>query len=231
MGDEPFKTQHETSTSRQSRPSSHSTTPHQLAYATERARLLFGSYRRGDANDPEIYVRAVTAVLACYDFELMREVTDPRTGIMTTEKYMSFMPNPGELKVYCDGVAAVRDRIRHLGSLPTPDFTRLRLPAPPAAPGDYANIFVPDTHRRYATLVEWTKTGDVRCWKFGRSSDNRAGIWVALDIWDPLKLSAAAPTKSTEPQTWKLSDIALKTMQDIDAERFGTVEQSNSEVA
>jgi hypothetical protein len=44
---------------------------------------------------------------------------------------MSFMPNAGELKVYCDGVAARRDRIQRLGALPAPDFNRPRLPPPP----------------------------------------------------------------------------------------------------
>jgi hypothetical protein len=77
----------------------------------ERAKVLFGSYRRGDANDPDAYVAAVAAVLSLYDADLIREVTDPRTGIMTSEKYMSFMLNAGELKVYCEGIAARRDRL------------------------------------------------------------------------------------------------------------------------
>src|SRR5260370_1058576 len=35
-------------------------------YATERARLLLGCYRTGDANDPATYVAAIAATLARY---------------------------------------------------------------------------------------------------------------------------------------------------------------------
>jgi hypothetical protein len=64
--------------------------------------LLFGQYRRGDANDPETYVAAVAAVLSCYSNDTIREATDPRTGISATEKFAAFMPNPGEVKLFCD---------------------------------------------------------------------------------------------------------------------------------
>ncbi len=126
MGDERYTTQQATSSNGYKR----STSPHQAAYAAERAKVLFGSYRRGDANDPDAYVAAVTAVLAMYDTDIIREVTDPRTGIATNEKYMSFMPNAGEIKVYCDGIATRKERLQRLGSLPAPDFSRSRLPPP-----------------------------------------------------------------------------------------------------
>ena len=64
----------------------------------ERAALLFGCYRRGDANDPDTYVAAVAAVLSLYEPDIIREATDPRTGIQTAEKFAAFMPNAGELK-------------------------------------------------------------------------------------------------------------------------------------
>src|ERR1700682_6540100 len=134
MGDEPYTTQRTTSSSASRR----STSPHRAAYAAERAKVLFGSYRRGDANDPDAYVAAIAAVLSMYDSDLVREVTDPRTGICTTEKYMSFMPNAGELKVYCEGQAARKERLRRLGELPPADFRRALLPPPPHAPGDLA---------------------------------------------------------------------------------------------
>lgn len=193
MGDEPYTTRQTTS----SKGSKRSTSPHQAAYAAERSKVLFGSYRRGDANDPDAYVAAITAVLAMYDTDLIREVTDPRTGIATSEKYMSFMPNAGELKVYCDGVAARRERIQRLGSLPRPDFTQPRLPRPPLRPGDLATVFVPPENPRYPQFVEWAKTADPKLWKFGVSSDNRNGIWVSYDTWDLRQIA-----------TRKLSDIA-----------------------
>jgi hypothetical protein len=43
--------------------------------------LLFGQYRRGDANDPDVYVASVAAILADYPADTIRYVTDPRTGI------------------------------------------------------------------------------------------------------------------------------------------------------
>jgi hypothetical protein len=175
MGDEPYTTLRMTSSPRSGR----STSPHQAAYATERARVLFGSYRRGDANDPEAYVAAIAAVLTMYDTDLIREVTDPRSGIAATEKFMTFMPHAGELKVYCDGVAARKERMRRYAEQPRRD--PLLLVAPEPAPGDLASMFVPNNHARYAGLVEWSS--NPRLWKFGCSSDNRAGIWVSYDTW------------------------------------------------
>ena len=60
---------------------------------------MFGCYRKGDANDPETYVAAVTVVLAEYSEETIRRVTDPRTGLPRTNK---FMPNPAEVAEACD---------------------------------------------------------------------------------------------------------------------------------
>lgn len=146
--------------------------------------MLSGSYRRTDANDPDMYIAAIAAVLAMYDVDLIREVTDPRTGIGTTEKYAGFMPNAGELKLYCEARAAHKERMKRLGDLPKPNFNQARL-APPEAPAGYlANIFVPSDHSRYARLVEWAKTADVRLWKFGKASDGREGIWVDYKTWD-----------------------------------------------
>lgn len=144
--------------------------------------MLFGCYRRGDANSPERYVAAISAVLSLYDDDLIREVTDPRTGISTSEKYMSFLPNSGELKVYCDGIAARRDRIRKLGDLPPVDFSRARLPPPAPRPGDLATVFVSEADGRYQDLVEWSGTADTRLWRLGTSSDGRTGIWVAWHV-------------------------------------------------
>lgn len=158
--------------------------------------MLFGSYRRGDANDPDAYVAAITAVLSIYDTDLMREVTDPRSGIQTSEKYMSFMPNAGELKVYCDGVANRRANIERLGSWQTPKPVAYLAPPPPR-PGDLANLFVPAADRRYARLEEWSKTGDQRLFRF---DDKRGGIWIALNVFD-------SGTARPRVDTWKRPDV------------------------
>jgi hypothetical protein len=184
--------------------------------------MLFGCYRRGDANDPETYVRAIGAVLSSYDADLMREVTDPRTGICATEKYMSFMPNAGELKVYCEAVAARKERLKRLGDLPKPDFRRARLAPPEPTPGDLAQVFVPQGHARYRALIDWSQAADPRLWKFDTSSDGRAGICVSWDVWEHRSEVARRPP-SAEPASLALSEAARKVMRDLDAERSGTL--------
>lgn len=153
--------------------------------------MLFGCYRRGEANDPEMYVSAIAAVLSGYDANLIREVTDPRTGIMTTEKYMSFMPNAGELKVYCEGIAAKRAHIKRLGELPRQDYARL--PAPPPVDGDLATLFVSDMSPKYQMLLEWAETADKRLFKF---DEQNHGIWISLGVWET---GAFALRKSKPP--------------------------------
>jgi hypothetical protein len=139
-------------------------------------------------------------VLSLYDFELIREVTDPRTGICTTEKYMSFMPNAGELKVYCDALVARRDRFEKLAELGRVDFSRARLPAPPEGPGARATVFVPASNSRYAALLEWSKTADPLLFKF----EQRPGIWVVrfaenqAAIFDAIWNAGEAGIVSTE---------------------------------
>ena len=151
--------------------------------------MLFGCYRRGEANDPDAYVLAIAAVLSRYEPDLVREVTDPNTGIQTTEKYMTFMPNAGELKVYCEGQAARRERIKRLGSLPKPDFSQARL-APPARPAhDPADTFVGFNHPNYARVYEWSKTADPSLWRPARMADSTfgpEGMFVKLSALEDL---------------------------------------------
>lgn len=57
-------------------------------YAAERARMLFGCYPRGMANDPDTYVAAVAAVLCEYPTEVVHHLTDPRTGVARKVKFL-----------------------------------------------------------------------------------------------------------------------------------------------
>jgi hypothetical protein len=59
---------------------------------------LFGCYRRGEANDPDTYVAAITAILAEYDVETIKHVTDPRTGL---PRKTNFLPTIPELDKAC----------------------------------------------------------------------------------------------------------------------------------
>lgn len=68
------------------------------ALAAERAKMLFGCYRKADANDPEMYAAAVTAILSEYDEETVAYVTDPRTGIA---RKSTFLPTLSEIDKAC----------------------------------------------------------------------------------------------------------------------------------
>jgi hypothetical protein len=58
------------------------------AYAAIRAKLLLGCYRTGEANDPETYVAAITAVLAKYPREVITSVTHPVTGLPSKKGWL-----------------------------------------------------------------------------------------------------------------------------------------------
>lgn len=60
---------------------------------------MFGCYRKGDANDPETYTAAITAILAEYSPEVVQFVTDPRTGIA---RRIGFLPTVKEVSDECD---------------------------------------------------------------------------------------------------------------------------------
>jgi hypothetical protein len=178
MGDEPYTTQQKTSSQRSDR----STQNRQEEYATERANLLFGCYRRGDANDPDTYVAAVAMVLSKYAVEVIKAVTDPYSGLPSKKKENGYsgMPDVADVREACDDEANRIARMERYRQLPAPDFDRPRLAAPPRQPGDLATIFVPESNPRYPALLEWSKTADGRKFKF----ETRPGIWIAHDIWD-----------------------------------------------
>ena len=137
--------------------------------------MLFAGYRRGDANDVDGYVASIAAVLSLYEPELIRRVTDPRTGISTREKFMSFMPNSGELKVFCDEQAAIDDRYRRYQRLPGPE--RLALPKPPPGPGSRTNLFVPVDAPQYPAMVARAATDGVDPRDYRHDAK---GVWVVL---------------------------------------------------
>ncbi len=48
---------------------------------------MLGGFRRGEANDPEIYAASVAAILSDYPEEVINFATDPRTGLQTRFEY------------------------------------------------------------------------------------------------------------------------------------------------
>jgi hypothetical protein len=71
---------------------------------------------------------------------------------------------------------------------------------PPA--GHFANVHIPASHPRYASLVEWTKTAEPKFWKFGKSSVGVEGIWIPHNAWDEgvsaMKKIAASATMTID---------------------------------
>jgi hypothetical protein len=77
--------------------------------AAKHAKVLLGCYRTGDANDPEVYVRAVVAVLAEYPLEVIAKVCDPRMGLPAKSKWL---PTIYEIKDACESAMIPIDRRR-----------------------------------------------------------------------------------------------------------------------
>lgn len=82
------------------------------SYAAQRAKLLLGCYRTGDANDPETYVAAITAVLARYPEEVITQVTHPVTGLPSKK---GWLPTVKEVAGACaDAVEPIAENERRL---------------------------------------------------------------------------------------------------------------------
>jgi hypothetical protein len=69
------------------------------SYATDRARLLLGCYRTGDANDPETYVAAIAATLARYSEAIITAITHPVSGLPSKK---SWLPTVKEVHDACE---------------------------------------------------------------------------------------------------------------------------------
>jgi hypothetical protein len=67
-------------------------------YAGERARILFGSLRTGEANDPDVYVAAIAATLAEYPEDVIMAVTRP-SGL---PRKGNFLPSVREVYLACE---------------------------------------------------------------------------------------------------------------------------------
>lgn len=162
-----------------------------LTFAGDRARLMFGCYRRGDANDPDTYVAAVTAVLTHYSAEIVKAVTDPYSGLPSRKSDSGWtgMPDVADVKEACEHEATRRERIRVLSTLrPIP-----RIAGPKQNRG---NVFVPETAPQYADMLKHTMAADPMDW---RRDETRPGIWVPYPwLVDGPKAGHAGFTQFTE---------------------------------
>ena len=73
--------------------------------------MLFGCYRKGEANDPEIYTAAIAATLAEFTDDVVEFVTDPRTGLPATCKWL---PTVAEVREACKKRAEAVENIKIL---------------------------------------------------------------------------------------------------------------------
>lgn len=141
--------------------------------------MLFSAYRRDDFADPEGFVMQLGMILCDFPEEVVTYITSPRTGMQRRSKWP---PTINEI------IEAAEDHVRYLEKLRThrplraPQISSPRLRDRP--PGEGANIFVPEGHSRYASLVKWAEGAESFWWKYGKSSDGRQGIWVSLDAWE-----------------------------------------------
>jgi type IV secretory pathway VirB10-like protein len=67
--------------------------------------MMFKCFRRDDAADPQTFLDAAAAILADYPDDVIIEVTDPRTGIPSKQKWP---PQPHEVKTACDAIELPR---------------------------------------------------------------------------------------------------------------------------
>lgn len=129
----------------------------------------------------------MTAVLADYSAEIIRYVTDPRTGISTHEKFRAFMPNPGEVKAVCEDQA---ERVAALNRYGPP----IQIDRQEVKHVHWATVFVPAENARYPAMLAKSKdkTTDKREFYF---DEKRPGIWVIRDwLTEPKRGSKSSST-------------------------------------
>jgi hypothetical protein len=108
--------------------------PCSRSLAAERATILTGCYKRDEAADPEIFIRAATAILEQYPEGTVRKVTHPASGLPAKLKWL---PSIAELKEACEeDVGHIRrnaERAKHWEGLK-------QIPAPPVTEESKARV-------------------------------------------------------------------------------------------
>jgi hypothetical protein len=89
--------------------------------------ILIGCYRKGEADNPEVYTTALAAILEGYPESVVRFVTDPRTGLPGRSNWL---PTIAEARGACEtAMKPIREeaererRKRERGALPPPAKT------------------------------------------------------------------------------------------------------------
>jgi hypothetical protein len=116
--------------------------------------MLFGCYPRNEANDPEIFVTAIAALLASYPEVVGERVCDPIRGISAKNK---FLPSIAEIREACEREMIWHDAVerrerdrKHTAKVLAPAL-------PPPAPMDRLRV-----RQAADELLAELKTGDPR---------------------------------------------------------------------
>src|SRR5208337_2593031 len=109
--------------------------PQGQLYCLDRAGMMFGFYRRDEANDPDHYAGGIAAILSDYPRSIVEYVTDVRTGVASRIKWP---PSPADVKEACEAEMARVRRMRQ----PEHKFERRRYFKLPDMPGRRANLFM-----------------------------------------------------------------------------------------
>lgn len=171
----------------------HATSQTALAIAAKHARLLLGSSRTGEANDPEVYTAAIIAILSHYPEEVMRAVSDPYSGL--TSK-VDWLPKPKEVKEACEAEAQRIHRLKELG--PPIEIQREGR----FKHQHWATVFVPSNTPPYADMVAKASDPKTDHREF-RYDTEKGGIWVIRD-W----LSQGEKKVTIDGVTCRMADVS-----------------------
>ena len=80
-----------------------------LAWANEQARLLFGSFRKADADDPVTFTAGCLRLFTSYEPDVVRYVIDPMTGL---PGQLEWLPTLAKVKAALEERAGFVGRIR-----------------------------------------------------------------------------------------------------------------------
>jgi hypothetical protein len=83
--------------------------------------MLFGCYRKTEANDADVLAAAVAATLAEFPADVIEYVTDPRTGLPATSKWI---PSVFEVREACEKrleAMATEKKLTDLGYVKLPN--------------------------------------------------------------------------------------------------------------
>lgn len=158
--------------------------------AAQRAALLFGCYRRNDANDPLTFTAAVTAVLAQFPREVVEHVTDPVSGIASQ---IQWLPSIAEIRKACDERQAHLDRLadfdRRFGGR-RPIYSLIEN----HAPGRRANVFVDANAPQYPRVYAWTQSDKANPLDWKCDEQGRADVWISLAVYDRIIAGSIGPS-------------------------------------